>query len=521
MSTPYSNCHIGGRLNLISFLQALLGVACCANLVSGQIPDLPGWDLVWNDEFSGTSLNTENWVALDRRDSPNNEKQYYHPNQVTVSGGNLQLTAINLPRDGKDFQSGLITSQSLFGPGRFEARIDLPTTQGMWPAFWLNANHIPWPQGGEIDIMENRGSQPNLVSSAYHWQTNPGPCCSQHQYFSDEYTAIEGGQPVNFHNSFHTYTAEWDETIIRYYVDGNLYQTITEAPDRPIFETAKNIIVNVAVGGNFGGDPNGSTVFPQTMLVDYVRYWQREDAPPEPGNNLLSNPGFDDSGGSLNGWSVFGNTIPNVLANDQLVNNGTRALKIFGQFNGPNNLSGASQGVAISEGDSLRALASTRSPSWDSLFGKSNDVTMKIEFYSIFGAAAGSSGFLGEVSQLIHDGSSAEDIWLDHTLEAIAPQDAVEARLSFVFRQPGTDNGAIWIDSTGLFLETFIDGDFDLDNDVDGADFLAWQRDNSVGSLADWQANYSTSATLSAVPEPASYMLALAIICLALGSRHR
>ena len=159
------------------------------------------------------------------------------------------------------------------------------------------------------------------------------------------------------------------------------------------------------------------------MMVDYVRYWQREDIPP----NLLSNPGFDDAGGSLNGWSVFGNTIPNVLTDSRLANDGTHALKIFGQFNGPNNLSGVSQGAVISEGESLRAVASTHTPSWDTLFGKDNDVTMKIEFYSVFGAVSGSSDFLGEVSQLIHDGSSAEDIWLDHTLEAIAPEEAVEA----------------------------------------------------------------------------------------------
>ncbi len=513
MFRSHSNCRTRGRCNLISFLLALPGIVCCANLGSAQVPVVPGWDLVWNDEFDGTSLNTSNWTALDRKDSFNNEKQYYHPNQVTISGGNLQLTAIDVPLQGKAYQSGLITSNNLFGPGRFEARVDLPTSQGMWPAFWLNANHIPWPQGGEIDILENRGSQPNLVSSAYHWQTNPGPCCGQHQFVFAEYTATEGGQPVNFHNSFHTYTAEWDETIIRYYVDGNLYHTVTENANRPIFETAKNIIVNLAVGGNFGGDPDGTTVFPQTMLVDYVRYWQREVTPPDPGINLLSNPGFDDVGGSLNDWSVFGNTVPNVSEDNSLANDGTHALKIFGQFNGPGNLSGASQGVAISEGDLLRAEASTITPSWDTLFGKSNDVTMKIEFYSVFGAAVGSGDFLGEVSQLIHDGSTAEDIWFDHTLSATAPQNSVEARLSFVFQQPGSDNGAIWIDSAGLFLEPITDGDFDFDNDVDGADFLTWQRDNSVGLLADWEANYGTTAPLAAssaaVPEPSTIFLLL------------
>lgn len=241
---------------------------------AAQIPDVPGWQLSWHDEFDGSSLDTSKWTALNRQDSFNNEKQYYRPEQVAVTGGNLVITATDVPLGPKDYRSGLITSNSIFGPGRFEARIDLPTTQGMWPAFWLNPNQVQWPTGGEIDILENRGSQPFLTSSAYHWQTNPGPCCDQHEYVYHEYTAEEGGNPVNFHAGFHTYAVEWEETQLRLYVDGNLHRTWNETPDRPIFETAKNIIINLAVGGDFGGDPDGSTVFPQQMLVDYVRIWQ-------------------------------------------------------------------------------------------------------------------------------------------------------------------------------------------------------------------------------------------------------
>jgi beta-glucanase (GH16 family) len=262
----------------VACLLAIWWVVFYVNLAAGQIPDVPGWELIWNDEFDGTTLNTQNWEALNRRDSYNNEKQYYHPNQVAVADGNLRLTAINVPRNGKAYQSGLITSRDLFGPGRFEARVDLPTSQGMWPAFWLTS-HVQWPLGGEVDIVENRGSQPYLTSSAYHWQTDPGPCCDQHQYVFGEYIASEGGEPVDFHAGFHTYAAEWDETIIRYYVDGNLYFTVTENAARPIVETPKNIIVNLAVGGYFGGDPDGSTVWPQTMVVDYVRVWQRQTVP--------------------------------------------------------------------------------------------------------------------------------------------------------------------------------------------------------------------------------------------------
>lgn len=255
-------------------LSILLALIFGASPSVAQIADLPGWELSWQDEFDGPGLDTTKWEALNRRNSFNNEKQYYHPNQVAVSGGALQLTAINTPRDGKAYQSGLVTSRDLFGPGRFEARIDLPTGQGMWPAFWLNPNQVQWPTGGEIDILENRGSQPNLVSSAYHWQANPGPCCSQHRLVFEEHTASVGGIPVNYHDGFHVYAVEWEATRLRFYVDGLLHFTVTESANLPIFETPKNIILNLAVGGDFGGDPNGTTVFPQTMRVDYVRLWR-------------------------------------------------------------------------------------------------------------------------------------------------------------------------------------------------------------------------------------------------------
>jgi beta-glucanase (GH16 family) len=254
----------------------------CPLLAQAQIPDVPGWRLSWHDEFDGTSLNNANWEALDRQDSYNNEKQYYRPEQVTVADGNLQITATNQPLANKNYRSGLITSKALYGPGRFEARIDLPTTQGMWPAFWLNPNQVQWPTGGEIDILENRGSQPNLTSSAFHWQKDPGPCCGQHQYVFHEYTATEDGAPVDFHAGFHTYAVEWRDTQIRFYVDGNLHFTVNENSNMSDanFQTAKNIILNLAIGGDFGGDPNGSTVWPQTMLVDYVRVWKLDTAAP-------------------------------------------------------------------------------------------------------------------------------------------------------------------------------------------------------------------------------------------------
>ena len=104
---------------------------------------------------------------------------------------------------------------------------------------------------------------------------HPGPCCSQHQYVFEEYTATNNGAPVNFHNGFHVYAVEWEATQLRFYVDNVLHFTVNELTNRPIFENPMNIILNLAVGGDFGGDPDGTTVFPQEMDIDYVRVWQR------------------------------------------------------------------------------------------------------------------------------------------------------------------------------------------------------------------------------------------------------
>jgi beta-glucanase (GH16 family) len=244
---------------------------------AAEVPDVPGWKLVWQDEFDGTTVSQENWDILTRRNSFNSEKQYYIPQQASIVDGNLRITATNQPLDGKLYRSARLESWQTFGPGRFEARIDLPTTQGMWPAFWLLPRAKAWPTGGEIDILENRGSEPMLVSSAYHWQVDPSvPCCDEHEFDADEHTATDNGTPVNFHNGFHVYAVEWEATQLRFYVDGELHFTLRETASRPIFENPMNIILNLAVGGQFGGDPDASTQFPQFMDVDYVRVWQRQ-----------------------------------------------------------------------------------------------------------------------------------------------------------------------------------------------------------------------------------------------------
>ena len=178
----------------------------CARPIVAQIPDVPGWQLFFHDEFDGTSLNTTNWEALDRQNSFNNEKQYYRPEQVTVANGNLQITATNQPLANKLYRSGLITSKALYGPGRFEARIDLPTTQGMWPAFWLNAepgslaagrrNRHPGKQGQPADDYEQ---------CAFIGKKIPGHAAHNWHYVSHNYSATAAAiRSISTPGSTHT-----------------------------------------------------------------------------------------------------------------------------------------------------------------------------------------------------------------------------------------------------------------------------------------------------------------------------
>ena len=511
------------RLSLSPFTggAAVLAALCLSTTppAAANPLDLPGWDLIWQDEFDQASPDTSEWELFDLRDSFNQELQYYRPEQITTSNGNLVITATDEPLNFKPYRSGRMESWREFGFGRFEARIQMPSGQGFWPAFWLlpETDTTPWPTGGEIDILENRGSQPNLVSSAYHFPTNQ-PNTSQFRF--DEYT-ISG--PNNFHNSFNTFAVEWEADEMRFFVNGENYHTLTD-DQVPIFDTPKKIVLNLAVGGFFGGNPDASTPFPAEMLVDYVRVWERAPIEP-PTGSVLVNGSFEDNGGSIGNWSSFGSNGSNVSPSDALSADGGHALKLYGQFNGQFNASGITQSVAITPGASLSAAAFAQTPSWDSIAGTSNEVVMKIEFYDQIGGVFGTNDFLGDVSITLADGSSAEDVWLGQTLDAIAPEGAAEARLVFSFLQPNNQAGAVWIDAASLVVgELFIDGDYNGDGFVSQADLdlvlLNWgdstlpagwaaadqfdgvqiSQNELDGVLLNW--GDGTPPSVNAIPEP-------------------
>ena len=230
--------------------------------------------LLWSDEFNGTSLNTTNWNYNTGNPGVNNELEYYtsRSQNVSVSGGNLIITALKENYSGSSYTSGKLDSygKQSFKYGRFEASIKLPTTQGLWPAFWMmpeSSVYGSWPTSGEIDIMEEQGSNPYKDFGTIHY----GSSVANAKSSGGTYTGIN-----DLSAGFHTYAVEWKPDTINWYLDNHNYYTVTRtsiAPEAWPFDQNFFFILNVAVGGWFGGDPDGTTVFPQTMEVDYVRVY--------------------------------------------------------------------------------------------------------------------------------------------------------------------------------------------------------------------------------------------------------
>lgn len=240
--------------------------------------------LVWQDEFSidgqpdpaTWSNDIGNGAAQGIPGWGNNERQYYtdRPENVTVENGMLKITALKESFQGSDFTSARILTKGKFQKkyGRFEARIKLPWGQGIWPAFWMlgddNNGTEVWPQIGEIDIMEYRGQEPTIVHGSVH-----GPGYSGGNAITKKYDLVT----QRLDTDFHIYGIEWGPGYINYYIDDVLYNQITpaDASGEWVFDSNEfYLILNIAVGGTFVGPPGVNTVYPQTMLVDYIRVYE-------------------------------------------------------------------------------------------------------------------------------------------------------------------------------------------------------------------------------------------------------
>jgi len=247
------------------------------------------WELVWSDEFDGPGIDPSNWThEVNGAGGGNNELQYYTARAVNsfIRDGKLVIRAnketITGPDGTRHYTSARLNTANKrgFTYGRFEARIKLPSGQGLWPAFWMlptDWEYGGWAASGEIDIMEYRGDQPKTLYGTIHYG---GP------YPQNTHTGTTIQTPTDLSEDFHVYAVEWEEGVIRWYFDGELYQTQTSwhstaAPFPAPFDRRFHLLLNVAVGGNFlPNPPDNADYFPQEMEVDWVRVYQRSAAPP-------------------------------------------------------------------------------------------------------------------------------------------------------------------------------------------------------------------------------------------------
>jgi len=245
-----------------------------------------GWTLVWSDEFDGpdgSAVDPTKWMhEVGDNGGANSEREYYTDGtaNAVVEGGYLVITAKQEPSNTTDqcwygtclYTSARINTSQAFTQtyGRFESRIQVPAAQGMWPAFWMlgnNIGNVGWPACGEIDILESIDTAMFAAGSLHASNYND----------TAQYT-LPG--MASFSGAFHTYALEWSATAISFFVDDMMYETHTPADamkaggewpfNQPFF-----IILNLAVGGGWPGDPDNTTTFPQVMKVDYVRVYSR------------------------------------------------------------------------------------------------------------------------------------------------------------------------------------------------------------------------------------------------------
>ena len=240
------------------------------------------WTQVWSDEFNGPAGSTPDpskWTFDLGATGWNNELEDYKNSRDNVfmdGRGHLVIRAIRT--DSGKYTSGRIKTEGLYQVqyGKIEARIKIPRGQGIWPAFWMLGTKVSpseWPQIGEIDVMENVGKEPSIIHGTAH-----GPGYSGDKGITAKLILPKGEK---FADKFHVYGIEWSANSIEFFVDHKAYAKVTHASlpkgtawvfDKPFF-----LLLNVAVGGSWPGNPDLSTHFPQSMLVDWVKVWQHKD----------------------------------------------------------------------------------------------------------------------------------------------------------------------------------------------------------------------------------------------------
>ena len=469
------------KLNLNLTFSLICGMAVGGNAVAQS----NGWTLVWADEFTqadGSLPNSSKWAyETGAGGFGNNERQYYSTTNASVTNNMLVIEARRtIVGQTTNYSSARIKTQgkASWAYGRMEARMKIPRGQGIWPAFWtLGTNYGPpgvgWPQCGEIDIMENIGREPTIVHGTVH-----GPGYSGGSAIGGPYSLP--GNAV-FADDFHVYAVEWRTNQIKWFVDDAQYFSVTPAsvPGQWVFTNSHFMILNVAVGGNWPGDPDATTVFPQRLLVDYVRVYSISNAPTAPPTNsgVLLNGNFET--GALTPWVgkgfgganssggvvvntnglVWDPTIPPQGAdNNQGIRNpafGARSCKVYGNFNGGPNNPGIFQDVAAVPGSIWTSTIKARTQNTDYI-RDSNQAVVEVAFLD------GVENVLAKYASQVFTTNTPINTWIDMdvtnrilptpgtTNRMQAPAGTVKARFEVTFSQTLYEWGSIYFDEAKL-----------------------------------------------------------------------
>lgn len=306
------------------------------------------WNIVWKDEFEGSSIDSSKWNFIQGGGGYGNSELQNYTNRAEnarIEDGNLVIEAHKENYQGNAYTSAKLTTEGKgdWTYGKFEIRAKMPQGQGIWPALWMMPSdenlYSGWPTSGEIDIMELLGHEPSKVYGTLHYG-------SPHGQTQGSYSLSDG---ATFADDFHTFAVEWEPGEFRYYVDGVLYAKLHDwasknpqeggeytypAPfDRDFF-----LQMNLAVGGTWPGNPDSSTVFPQQMLVDYVRVYERE-------GQAYRQPTLpDDQAGAIKDPGADGNYVENGSFEEGLNN------WVFQPFAPPTDLFGGAGSVELDQG---------------------------------------------------------------------------------------------------------------------------------------------------------------------------
>ena len=251
-------------MRLLAFISSFALLASCGHTSS---------KLVFEENFDGTELNEMYWNYELGDGCPNlcgwgnNERQHYTKDNAVVDNGHLIISAT---KNGSNYNSSRITTKGKmeFQYGRVEVRAKLPKGQGIWPAIWMLGNDIDqvnWPNCGEIDIMEYVGKQPGVIYTSLHTPSSYGATINSKQTHIPQ---VE--------NDFHVYRTDWTADSITFYIDNEeVYTFKPKVKDSSTWPFVKPfyLIMNMAVGGHFGGPEVDDSIFPQDFIIDYIRVY--------------------------------------------------------------------------------------------------------------------------------------------------------------------------------------------------------------------------------------------------------